>query len=479
MSLKKNSPPYAYVLIFAVIFFLTGILFGQLAGNVRLVMGAFIFMFLSALAFFDMKKVLWTILFFLPIIIGLNNFQINVGTLFQSIITINDLYTNPFSLACLFLIFLFGIELLRHGRKMTRIPLFFILLSSAVLSFIVLLPSKYLSGGLVFEVYLLAGFSTYFLSYLFLGSKENYLKTILVIISSSLIPVMIGIFQLITGNYFFENDSDLGRIAATFPHPNTFGSFLFVVLALFLITFFAVKSESKRSNFSKLSTYLFASVLGLLFILTYSRTAWSGLLVATLAIFILKPHVRMIMIYCGLFLASAVMLFEKTRERILGIFEHHMYDSIYGRYEIWNMALYRSWKKPFMGYGIGSFSEIIKDTQGKATGNVYPHNDLIRFFLEGGIFGVALYLLYLLGALYYSTKSFLHYPKISEKINFWGKKFNVELRTLGTIPLVLFGAMVIISFVEAPSMDFTYQILSWTLLGSWLGASEKHWRKNN
>jgi len=39
--------------------------------------------------------------------------------------------------------------------------------------------------------------------------------------------------------------------------------------------------------------------------------------------------------------------------------------------------------------------------------------------------------------------------------------------------------MIIISLVESPSMDFIYQILSWTLLGSWLGASEKYWRKNN
>ncbi|MCX6761360.1 MAG: O-antigen ligase family protein [Candidatus Moranbacteria bacterium] len=476
---QKNSRLYAYVLIFAVIFFLTGILFGQLAGNIRLVMGAFIFMFLSALAFWDMKKVLWTILFFLPLIFGLSNYQINISSFFQGIVNINDLYANPFSLTCLFLIFLATIELIRRGKKMTKIPLFFILLLSALLSVIVLLPSRYLTSGLVFEVYLLAGFSVYFLSYLFLGSKENYLKTIFVIIFSAIIPAGVGIFQFLTGNYFFENDSDLGRIAATFPHPNTFGSFLFVVLALFLITFFAIKLENKLTNFSKLIIYFFAAILGLLLILTYSRTAWSGLLVAVLAIFILKPRFRLLMTYCGLLLAGAVMLFEKTRERILGIFEHHMFDSMYGRYEIWDMALYRSWKKPFIGYGIGSFSEMIKDTQGKATGNVYPHNDLIRFFLEGGILGVTLYLLYLIGALYYSTKSFLHYPETSEKISFWGKRFDVELKTLGVIPLVLFGSTIVISMVESPSMDFTFQLLSWVLLGSWLGASREYWQKKS
>ncbi len=474
---NKNLRFYAYVLLFSAIFFLTGILFGQIARNIQLIMGIFIFMFLAALAFFDIKKVLWIIIFFLPIIIGLGNFQINIGILFQNIVKTGNIFVNPFSLSCLFLIFLAFIELLRMGKKMTKIPLFFILLLSTLLSFAILLPTKYFSGGLVFEVYLLAGFSAYFLSYLFLSSKENYLKTIFVIISSSLVPAGVGIFQLLTGNYFFENDSDLGRIAATFPHPNTFGSFLFVVLTLFLITFFAVKSESGKNNLFKLIIYAFAGTLGIIFILTYSRTAWAGFAVALLAIFLLKSRIRLLMIYCGLLLISAVMLFEKTRTRILGIFEHHMYDSMYGRYEIWDMALFQSWKKPLVGYGIGSFSEIIKDTQGKATGNVYPHNDLIRFFLEGGILGIALYLLYMIGALYYSTKSFLHYPKVSEKISFWGKKFNVELKTLGVIPLILFSSMVIISFVEAPSMDFTYQILSWILLGSWLGTNERYWKK--
>ncbi|MFZ2188620.1 MAG: O-antigen ligase family protein [Candidatus Moraniibacteriota bacterium] len=478
-KLNKNSRFYAYMLFFSVIFFLTGLLFGQLAGNIRLVMGAFIFMFLTALAFFDMKKVLWTIIFFLPVVIGLNSYQINIGTLFQNIINISALYVNPFSLTCLFLIFLASIEVLRVGKKMVKIPLFFILLISATLSIIVLLPSKYLAVGFIFEVYLLAGFSAYFLSYLFLGSKENFLKTILIIIFSAIIPALTGIFQFLTGNYFFENDSSLGRIAATFPHPNTFGSFLFIVLTLFLVTFFAVSLGNRRTNLSKLGIYFFAFILGILFILTYSRTAWSGLLISALAIFIMKPHVRILMVYCGFLLSSIILLFDKTRERILGIFEHHMYDSMYGRYEIWDMALFKAWKKPFIGYGIGSFSEIIKDTQGKETGNVYPHNDLVRFFLEGGILGILLYLLYLIGAIYYAGKSFLHYPKVSEKLHFWGKEFNVELKTLGVIPLVLFSSMVIISMVESPSMDFTYQLLNWLLLGSWLGASQGYWRKNN
>lgn len=476
----KNFRFYAYFLIFSIIFFTTAVLFGQVAGNILLVLGAFIFLFLLALAFFDLKKVLWTILFFLPLIIGLGNYQINIGSLLNSLLPRSvELYVNSFSLTCLFLILLAIIELLKIGKKASKIPLFFVLLTSTFLSLVVFFPSRYLATGLVFEIYLLAGFSAYFLAYLFLNSKKDYLKTIFVIIASSFIPAIAGIFQFLTGNYFFENDSGLGRLSATFSHPNTFGSFLFVVLALCLVAFFAVKLNNKLTNSSRLLIYFFVGILGILFVLTYSRTAWAGLLIASLAIFILKPHVRLIMTYCGLLLASAVMLFEKTRERILGIFEHQMFDSMYGRYEIWDMALYRAWQKPFIGYGIGSFSEIIKDTRGKETGNVYPHNDLVRFFLEGGILGVTLYLLYLIGALYYSAKSFLHYPKINENISFWEKHFDVELKTLGVIPLVLFGSMLVISMVESPSMDFIYQILSWTLLGSWLGASREHWRKKN
>lgn len=467
---------YAYALLLTVIFFLTAVLFGQVTGSFLLVAGAFTFIFLLVLVLFDPKKALWMIIFFLPIIMSLGNYQIDIGSIATSFLPVNfHLYANPFSLLCLFLIALAGVELFRMGRPAWSIPLSLILSLSALFSLIIFLPSKYLATGAVFEIYLLSGFAIYFLSYLYLGTLADYLKTLLIIIASALLPAAVGLIQLISGNFFYENDSTLGRIAGTFPHPNTFGSFLFVVLTLFLVVFFSVRRQQRNYGPDQLFIYLFAGALLLLFVLTYSRTAWSGLLIAVLAIFILVPRIRLLMIYGGSLFTFFLLLYAKTRERILGIFEHQMFDSMYGRYQIWDMALFRAWKKPITGYGIGSFSEIIKDTQGKATGNVYPHNDLIRFFVEGGLLGVALYLLYLVGALYYAFISFWRCPRTKLPLRIWRYDLTAGLKILAVAPLVLFTAMLVTSAVEAPSMDFTFQLLSWTILGSWLGASRKYW----
>jgi hypothetical protein len=141
------------------------------------------------------------------------------------------------------------------------------------------------------------------------------------------------------------------------------------------------------------------------------------------------------------------------------------------------LAIFAAKKKPLIGYGIGSFEDVIRSVQGKETGNVYPHSDAIRFFLEGGIIGIAGYLFYILGAIYYAIRSYFRYPKSIESLEFFGRQLEVNFKLLGIIPLLLFGIMVIISLAEAPSMDFVYQILAWTLLGSWLGMSQEHWRK--
>ncbi|MBU2028582.1 O-antigen ligase family protein, partial [Patescibacteria group bacterium] len=342
--------------------------------------------------------------------------------------------------------------------------------------------SQYKLTGLVFEIYLIAGFLAYFLGYFLLGSKKDYLKTIFVIIISTIIPAAFGLYQFISGSYFFETDSALGRIASTFPHSNTFGSFLFVTLTIALVAFLAIKikrtaDQPKISRSISISAYVFLGILALLLILTYSRTAWAGLAIAIFAIAILKPRLRLPIACSGSLLLFIGMFFAKIQQRFLGIFEHYMFDSMYGRREIWDMAIFAAKKKLLLGYGIGSFGDVIMGVQGKETGNIYPHNDAVRFFLEGGIAGILSYALYMLGALFYAIRSYFRYPKSIESVEFFGRQLEIDFKLLGIIPLLLFGSMVVISLVEAPSMDFVYQILAWTLLGSWLGVSQKHWRK--
>lgn len=482
---NRRSIIYAYAMVLFVVFLILSVIFGYVPGNPKLLISSFLFLFLLLGAYLNVSSVFLAVIFFLPILIGADRYQINIGTFFQNLLPIDELYVNPFSLGCLFLFFLAAVELSKRIARIASTPLFYILSLSIMLSLLIFSQSQYKLTGLVFEIYLIAGFLAYFLGYFLLGSKKGYLKTISIIIVSTIIPSAVGIYQFIVGDYFFETDSALGRITSTFPHSNTFGSYLFVTLTVALVAFLAIKIKpaanqqkvSKSGSGILTGVYIFLGILAILLVLTYSRTAWIGIAITIFTIAILKPKFRLPIAYGGSLLLFIGMFFAKIQQRFLGIFEHYMFDSMYGRREIWDMAVFAAQKKPLFGYGIGSFGDVIMGVQGKETGNVYPHNDAVRFFLEGGIIGIVSYLLYMLGALYYAIRSYFHYPKAIESLEFFGRQIEVDFKLLGIIPLLLFGIMVIISTVEAPSMDFVYQILAWTLLGSWLGMSQKHWKK--
>lgn len=469
---KNRSIPYAYVLIFSVLFVLYNTIAGNIGSDFRLFEGISIFLFLLIGCYFNVKNTFLTVLFFLPILIGLDSYQINVGPFLNFIARDRELYVNSFSLACIFLIFLSTIELAKRIKEIKKTPLIYIISLAVISSMISLAGSKYILTGFVFEIYLISGFCSYFLGYFLLGEKRAYLKALATVIFSSFIPAIVGILQFFGGNFLFEGDSNLGRIQSTLPHSNTFGSFLFMVLTVFLVTLLAVKisrnNKDKNNHFEIFCFIPFIILVGLL-VLTYSRTAWIGFAISVSVIAIIKPDFRLPIIYLGSLSLTIMMILQRTRDRIFGIFNRYMYDSLYGRFETWDMAIFEFKKKPLIGYGIGSFEEVIKDTQGKETGNVYSHNDSIRFLLEGGLLGFFSYVFYMAGAIYYALKSFLSFPKESEKIKIWGHTFIVDFKLLGLIPLLLFAITALISFVESPSMDFVFQMICWALLGSWLG----------
>jgi len=479
---KERADFFIYVLVISVLFFLFSLIFGHIVISFELILGVLFFCALLFFCYLNLSATFLAIIFLLPILIGQDRYQIDIAPFLPSFLGIKNLAMNPFSLTCVFICFLSAVEIAKKKLVFFHTPLFFIISIVIILSFISLGLSRYGSLGLVFELYLLTAFMAYFSGYYLLGNKEKYLNTIIVMLLSSLVPAIAAVYQIITNNYHFEGDSGLARLSATFPHSNTFGSFLFVILTLSLAIFFALRSKRSNGdgNLWKNDVWRYVPFLILFpfLILTFSRTAWIGFLLSSMLFAYLIPAFRFPLVYgvsLSLFLG---MFIAKIRERLTGIFERHMFDSLYGRMEIWDMALFEARKKPLVGFGIGSFGDIIKEVQGKETGNVYPHNDVLRFFLEGGFLLLSGYILYMLGALYYSLKSYLRYPKIKEEIKLLGKKLEVDFKLLGIVPFALFGVMAATSLVEAPSMDFVFQIFSWTLLGSWLGTSQRYLNNN-
>ena len=472
---------YALVLLVLPLLAIYGIIFGHMDFNSGTILGIFAVLVLSALAFWDAPKVFLGIIFFLPFLIGADKFQINIGSYVRSFFPVGDIYVNSFSLSCLFIVIAASVEFFRRNFHILGMPLFRVIVLTLVFAGLSFGFSDYKNVGLVFALYLLAIFSAYLLGFLFLGSLKKFFSLMAVMIFSSIVPLTFGFYQLIAGDYIFEGDSTLGRIRGTFPHSNTFGSYLYVIIVVFLVVFLAVKALSRKGKSVPGELYKFRSAGGVFFlglvlalVLTYSRTAWAGLVMSAAILAYYARGLRFPVFYFGTLAVFLAMIFEKTRERITGVLDRHMFDSLYGRMETWDMARFASLKKPLLGYGIGSFEDVIRGVQGKETGNVYPHNDSVRIFLEGGLLGFLSFVFYMLGAIFWSWKSFSKCPKGTQEVEIFGRIFLLEAKTLGILPLLLFVPMAVIGLVEAPSMDFVYQIFSWTILGSWLGASREY-----
>lgn len=477
-----RSAVYVFALLGAAAILLYGLLFGHLAGNPNLIIGSLILLFLLIWAYADVRKLFGGLIFIIPILIGNSSYQINIGVFLRNILPIIDLYVDPFSLLSMFLVFLGIVEISKRLPLIAETPLSRILLISAAIALLTFGFSEYKQSGAVFFLYLMTGFVSYFLGYFLMGDRKGYLGLIAVMVASFAIPSFFAAYQLATGNYLYENDSTLGRITGTFPHSNTYGSFIFVILTVTLMAYLSIsrprKGKAPERGYGSwdIAAWVLMGYMLILLLLTFSRTAWIGFALSCLIAVAFRPKLRIPSVLLGSSGLAVLMAIGRFRDRIMGIFDHYMYDSMYGRREIWDMALFAAKKKPYLGYGIGSFEEVIKEVQGKETGNVYPHNDTIRFFLEGGLAGVFSYLLYMAGAIFYAAKSFLRYPKGIAKEKFLGSVWEIDFKLLGIIPLALFSIMVVISLVESPSMDFVYQIFAWTLLGSWLGMSEKYWK---
>lgn len=71
-------------------------------------------------------------------------------------------------------------------------------------------------------------------------------------------------------------------------------------------------------------------------------------------------------------------------------------DISHGRNDIWAICLEGFWDSPFWGNGIDSFEYF--------TGIIYPHNFILQFLFEGGLFGVIL----LLGFAIKGTRYVMH-----------------------------------------------------------------------
>jgi O-antigen ligase len=215
-------------------------------------------------------------------------------------------------------------------------------------------------------------------------------------------PVATAGWQLATGRGFLEPGSGL-RIQGTFSHPNSFAQYLvpFVLLAVSGIPGDRLKGQVWR--------VVAALGLSLLIVLSYSRTA---ILVLGTGLAVLPLVQRMsakrlagtalavlLVVGLGWLLVGPSILarFADVSFRASAIqaaMAGHSENSFQWRLINWHGLVLLGLHHPYLGHGAGMTTHLNPLINVDNGVRFNAHNDFVRFFFEGGVLGLACYLIY-------------------------------------------------------------------------------------
>lgn len=230
-------------------------------------------------------------------------------------------------------------------------------------------------------------------------AQEHQLKRLLrVIVFSSVLPLLVGMYQFATGSLAVE-----GRLAATFTHPNIYAFYCLLVLIVlvYLQKLQQAAEEPKPSTAEKVLQWVLLVLLLVSIILTQTRSAWLALILIGLMYGLLFSRKTLLWLLLGLFLAA---LSPDVQDRVIDLFSgnevinYSKLNSFAWRQHIWESGLnWMSTSRYFMGYGIGGFIHYSPDFFPLSGGRTFgAHNVFVERFFDGGILAFSIFSVFFL-----------------------------------------------------------------------------------
>ncbi len=419
-------------------------------------------------AMIDLENCFLFLLAILPTVHHFNYLKINIFSFFP-LLNEFQIYVNPAAIIYLLLILLALSTWSDNWQIARQLPLRKILIATMIFSMFSIAWSSFPQTSLVELAYLLVPFAVYLLAFIKLDSEKSLIKVIIAVILSSIIPVFAACAQILTGNYYYEQDSFLGRLNGTMDHPNTFGLYLLVVIALLIIFFLAKQSKKIKKN-KLLLFYLI--ILSAVFILTYSRTSWLCFALF-ISLFAIAEKTMAIILLAGAPIALSIYAFSANIQyRVNELFSQAIFNSFTARQNIWKIAWEKITARPIVGYGVGTAEPIIDAAKDWRGGASLPHNDYLLQQLELGFIGLLMYLSYTIGLIYQTGKTYIKLlNKYSEiRIGYFALAVNFKAIAFGLLLLLI--ALLPATFFESLSQKIIIQIIAWASLGSLFGLTK-------
>ncbi len=296
-------------------------------------------------------------------------------------------------------------------RFPVNFPALLILLWGAVTFFYSLSPKDTLEELLrFFDLFTLS-----FLAFITIRKTEDFRTLLLAFFASSLLPIAFGFYQLAFNIGFQDADVSVPRIFGTFSHPNVFSLYLFSMIVLGILYFILfVKSRRER-----LISLIFLFILTVTLLLTFARVAWVALF---LFIFFLALFRYRLLLFPLILFPLVLFTFSTPfQDRVIDSLRPGLDSSIVWRQNLWHDVTTKSIQDGnlWWGNGMDTFPLVSESLRGTRLGSNDPHNDFVKFFVEGGIVGVGVYIIYILSLFFLLLHGYIKSrPKSALRVSF-------------------------------------------------------------
>jgi putative inorganic carbon (hco3(-)) transporter len=240
----------------------------------------------------------------------------------------------------------------------------------------------------------------YALAYFYFQKYKSEKKLFfLSVIVAYLIPIILGVFQILTKTGF-RGPEQFNRIQSTYSHPNIFS---FNLLLLFIILI-SCKIEIKNKKIEKILS-VFLILIPILILYTLTRSAWIGLSILFISLiliykrkYILK-YLLLISFLVFLFIMAlnytSLKYFDWTNITFIAraITSNTFISSWEWRLNTWSEMSAYIYQSPVIGFGLDTY-RFLREKQVYSIYEdlYYAHNDYLKFLIELGFIGLLLYL---------------------------------------------------------------------------------------
>ncbi len=353
------------------------------------------------------------------------------------------------------------IFMILHHKSILQTPLVFtfFLIIFINIATIPITPISNVKEALLESIRIFSIIFIYTLSYISINSYALYKKLVYVLIGSSFVSIFFAVIQFIKGVGYTDVAFSELRILGAFTHPNVYGTYLLVIISTVLIAIALANSKKEQII---LTIILIIEFLALT--MTFTRIAWlMGLFIISAYVLIKKRILAIPLLIIIIFSYTAI---PQIHSRVHEAITLSPDSSLVWRFNLWHDTIFytKSDGNVIFGNGSATFMILADEIRGSLFGDLEPHNEFVRAFVENGIIGLSVFLFYLIS---FTTLLISRITKIKDKRG----------KNVFFILSILFLALIIASITDHIFSSTPLQWVLMALIGGAFSVTSKEIQK--